>query len=160
MTLTSPLGRQQGSYNYISLSCTIAAPTGSIYHTASPQLWHADLSFVNTATEPVSDFDCEAAFELVPGSASELKNATCTPRAELFFDLYQQGDPLQVGIDGGGWPGGRERDLRQNGLDPFCVGLREGLFCTSTFDSLPLAWWEGCQGWSSRFGTVALLQNQ
>ena len=80
----------------------IVPPTGSIYHTVSPRLWHADLSFVSTANEPISAFDCQTAFELVPGSANELRNATCTPRPELFFDLYQQGDPLQVRRGGGG----------------------------------------------------------
>jgi hypothetical protein len=33
---------------------------------------------------------------MVPGEAGQLLNATCTPRGELFFELYQQGDPLEV----------------------------------------------------------------
>eukprot|EP00882_Tetradesmus_deserticola_P017575 GHRQ01018826.1.p1 GENE.GHRQ01018826.1~~GHRQ01018826.1.p1 ORF type:complete len:363 (+),score=104.54 GHRQ01018826.1:629-1717(+) len=74
---------------------------GAVYHTVGPSLWHADYSFVATAQEPTSEFECQAAFELSPGGAIAITNASCTPRNELFFDLYGDGDPLNVSACGG-----------------------------------------------------------
>ncbi|KAF6253147.1 PhoD-like phosphatase-domain-containing protein [Scenedesmus sp. NREL 46B-D3] len=67
---------------------------GAVYHTVTPRRWHADYSFVETAMEPTSSFECRDAFELAPGTAGRVTNATCTPRRQLFFDLYGAGDPL------------------------------------------------------------------
>jgi hypothetical protein len=64
----------------------------------SPNIWHADFSFVTTAQQPDSSFDCQASFNLAPGAAGAVKNATCTSRSELFFDLYGAGDPLNVSV--------------------------------------------------------------
>uniref|UniRef100_A0A383WPE6 PhoD-like phosphatase metallophosphatase domain-containing protein n=1 Tax=Tetradesmus obliquus TaxID=3088 RepID=A0A383WPE6_TETOB len=67
---------------------------GAVYHTVSPSSWHADFSFVATAQQPISSFQCQAAFQLSAGAAGTVANASCTPRNELFFDLYGAGDPL------------------------------------------------------------------
>ncbi|WIA10507.1 hypothetical protein OEZ85_010696 [Tetradesmus obliquus] len=67
---------------------------GAVYHTVSPSSWHADFSFVATAQQPISSFQCQAAFQLSPGAAGTVANASCTPRNELFYDLYGAGDPL------------------------------------------------------------------
>lgn len=69
---------------------------GAVYHTVSPSSWHADFSFVATAQQPISSFQCQAAFQLSPGAAGTVANASCTPRNELFYDLYGAGDFLNV----------------------------------------------------------------
>lgn len=59
-------------------------------------LWHADYSFVDTEDQPNSSFACQAAFQLLAGQAREVRNASCTPTAQLFFQLHGPGDPLNV----------------------------------------------------------------
>eukprot|EP00879_Flechtneria_rotunda_P008895 GHRR01009315.1.p1 GENE.GHRR01009315.1~~GHRR01009315.1.p1 ORF type:complete len:400 (+),score=144.76 GHRR01009315.1:910-2109(+) len=73
---------------------------GAVFHTVALHLWHADYSFVDTTQELNSQFDCQAAFELRPGAANQVVNASCTPRAQLFYELYGPQDPLQTSAIG------------------------------------------------------------
>jgi hypothetical protein len=78
--------------HFLFLTCF----AGAIYHTVTPSLWHADISFVDTKDQPNSPGACRAAFELSPGTPGQVRNASCTPPGQLFRDLYGVDDPLNV----------------------------------------------------------------
>lgn len=69
---------------------------GVTIHTVKPDTWRADYLFVESVGEPTTKAFCESAFEVSAGQKGVIRASRCTPLRDLFFDLYQSGDPLNV----------------------------------------------------------------